>query len=200
MSEQELVNRCIRKDFLAWSEFVRRYSGLIYWAIENRLKKWAYFYHPQDVEEIHQNVFLSLWKKNKLEQVKDHKKITGWIVIVSGNEAINYFRHQKSQFPPNAISIFEEIIQKDGVMTLADILPSNKKDDIVINEPDEKGKILKEEIDLLPAKEKLILKLNVLYNKKYREIAEMLDMPIGTVSTTLKNIKMRLKNRLRGQI
>jgi len=200
MSEQELINRCIQKDFLAWGEFVRRYSGLVYWAIEHRLKKWDYFYHHQDVEEIHQNVFLSLWKKNKLEQVKDQKKVAGWIVIVSGNEAIDYFRHEKSQVPPNAISIFEEIIQKDGAITLADILPSNKKDDSAANEPDEIGKILEAGINSLSAKEKLILKLNTLYNKKYREIAEMLDMPLGSVATSIKNIKSRLKKRLRGQI
>lgn len=197
MSDKELVGLCIQKDPLAWNEFVNRYSGLVYWAIENRLKKWDYLYRSEDIEEIHQNVFLSLWKKDKLEQVKSLEKIAGWLVIVSGNEAVSYFRSQKLQLPPGAISIFEEIIIKDQALTLADMLPFFPKSPLVEKETED---IITAEIETLAPKEKIILKLNVLYGKKYREIAGILDMPIGTVCTTLKNIKGRLKRSLRKKI
>jgi DNA-directed RNA polymerase specialized sigma24 family protein len=52
-------------------------------------------------------------------------------------------------------------------------------------------------IEALAPKEKIMLKLNMLYKKKYREIAEMMNMPLGTVCTMLKNIKFRLKKSLR---
>jgi len=197
METSDLINRCIQRDPLAWNEFVSRFSGLVYWAVERRLKKWDYLYHSEDIEEIHQNVFLSLWKKNKLEQVKDQEKVSGWLVIISGNEAIDYFRRQKFQTPPNAISIFEEIIKNDKAITIADILPSVEKNLPVENEIEN---ILDSEIEGLQAKEKIILKLNILYNKKYREISEMLDMPLGSVATILKNIKAGLKKRLIGKI
>lgn len=193
MSDKELVNRCIQKDPLAWNEFVSRYSGLVYWAIENRLKRWDYLYRPEDTEEILQNVFLSLWKKDKLEQVKSLEKIAGWLVIISGNEAVSYLRGQRLQLPPGAISIFEEIIIKDQAFTLADMLPFSPKNPLAEKETED---LITAEIEALAPKEKIILKLNVLYDKKYREIAEMLDMPIGSVSTTLKNIKAVLKKRL----
>lgn len=200
MKDLELVNRCIQRDPLAWNEFIRRYSPLVYWAIENRLKKWDYFYQPEDIEEIHQNVFFSLWKKNKLEQIREQQKISGWLIIISGNEAIDYFRYQKSQTPPNAISIFEEIIEKDKVTTIKDLLPSKDLNPYAKTELTEVEKILDEEIDKLPPKEKIIVRLNILYNKKYREIAEILNMPVGSVSTALKNIKVKLKKQLRGKI
>lgn len=200
MEEFELINRCIQKDPVAWNEFVRRYSGLVYWAIENRLKKWDYLYHPQDIEEIHQNVFLSLWKKNKLEQVKDLKRIAGWLIIVSGNEAVDYLRCQKFQTPPNAISIFEEIIKKDKTISISDILPSIGQDPISKIKTGEIENILEDELNSLTAREKIILKLNVLYNKKYREIADMFNMPLGSVSTALKNIKIKLRARLKEKI
>jgi len=193
MSDKELVSRCIQKDSLAWNEFVNRYSGLVYWAIENRLKKWDYLYRSEDIEEIHQNVFLSLWKKDKLEQVKSLDRIASWLVIVSGNEAVSYFRSQKLQLPPGAISIFEEIIIKDQALTLADMLPFFPRNPLAEKETED---IIMTEIESLAPKEKIILKLNALYGKKYREISEILGMPIGSVSTTLKNIKAALKKRL----
>lgn len=200
MDNEGLINRCVGKDPIAWNEFVKRYSGLVYWAVKNRLKKWDYFYHTEDIEEIHQNVFLSLWKKDKLEQLKDQKKVASWLIIISGNEAVDYFRRQKSQSPPHAISIFEEIIKKDKTTTLADILPCGKNGGGLMDEQDKIEKILEAEISSLPAKEKIILKLNALYGKKYREIAGMLNMPLGSVATSIKNIKARLKKQLREKI
>lgn len=200
MEESELINRCIQRDPIAWNEFVGRYAGLVYWAIENRLKKWDYLYRPEDVEEIHQNAFFSLWNKNKLQQLKDQKKIAGWLVIVSGNEAIDYFKYQKRQTPPHAISIFEEIIKKDKVLVIADILHSKEPDPYSTAEAAEAESMLEKVISGLSAKGQIILKLNILYNKKYREIAEMLDMPVGSVSTVLKNTKLALKKRLEGKI
>jgi RNA polymerase sigma-70 factor (ECF subfamily) len=194
MSDKELVSRCIQKDPLAWNEFVGRYSGLVHWAIQNRLKKWDYMYQPEDIEEIHQNVFLSLWKKDKLEQVKNHEKIAGWLIIVSGNEAVSYFRSRKLQLPPGAISIFEKIIIKDQALTLADILPFFQKNPLSEKEAED---AVMASIEALAPKEKIMLKLNMLYKKKYREIAEMMNMPLGTVCTMLKNIKFRLKKSLR---
>jgi len=200
MEDHELIDRCIQKDALAWNDFVKRYSSLVYWAIENRLKKWDYLYHPQDIEEIHQNVFLSLWKKNKLEQLKDQEKVSGWLVIISGNEAIDYFRYQKSQSPPNAISIFEEILVKDKAVALIDILSSEKQAPCREKELAEIENFLEEELNKLLPQEKIIIKLNILYNKKYREIADMLNMPIGSVATALKNIKIKLRKGLKEKI
>jgi RNA polymerase sigma factor (sigma-70 family) len=197
MKEIELINRCIKKDSLAWNEFVKRYSGLVWWAIENRLRKWDYFYQAEDIEEIHQNVFLSLWKKNKLEQLREREKISSWLIIVSGNEAVDYFRYQKSQTPPNAVSIFEEVIQKGGALTIADILPSKERGPSCNSALMEIENMLETEINTLSAKEKIIIRLNLLYNKKYREIAMILNMPVGSVSTALKNIKALLRKRLR---
>lgn len=200
MEDLELINRCIQKDKLAWNEFVRQYSGLVYWAIENRLKKWDYLYTSEDVEEIHQNVFLALWKNNKLEQIKDQKRVAAWLVIVSGNKAADYLRYQKSQTPPNAISIFEEIIKKDKAISISDILPSREQDPLSKIKLDEIEKILEDELNSLSAREMIILKLNLLYDKKYREIAKMFNMPLGSVSTALKNIKIKLKRQLKGKI
>lgn len=198
MGETELIKRCVDKDPIAWGKFVKRYSALIYWAIQDRLKHWDYLYQPQDIEEIHQNVFLSLWKKDKLQNVKDPKKITAWLVVVAGNEAVDYFRYQKSQTPPCAVSIFEEIAQNGSVTTLADILAGASFSPVTDEESGEIENLVSEELERLLPRQKIIIKLNVLYGKKYREIAEMLNMPAGSVATAIRRIKQCLKNRITG--
>ncbi|MCX5716327.1 MAG: sigma-70 family RNA polymerase sigma factor [Candidatus Omnitrophica bacterium] len=196
MDETELIRRCINRDPLAWAEFVRRYSSLIRWAIQDRLKKWSYFSRPQDLEEIHQDILVYLWEKGKLEQLRDAKKVAAWLVVTAGNEAAGYFRRKKSEFPPNAVSIFEKIPQKDNFTTLADILASPAYDPAPNEELQDIEKLLTEELERLPLKEKIIIKLNILYGKKYREIAEIMHMPLGSVATAIKNIKHRLKQRI----
>jgi len=200
MQDRGLINLCIKKDAIAWGVFVKKYSGLVYWAIEDRLKKWDYLYHRDDIDEIYQTIFLNLWDKNKLEQVRDHKKIPGWLVIISGNEAIDYFRYQKAQSPPHAISIFEEIVYKNKVISIADLLPAKNENGISKTKEEESQLIINKALSALSDRDMIILKLSVLYKKKYREIAKMLHMPIGSVATALRSIKANLKRQLKGKI
>ncbi len=196
IDEIVLIEKCIHKDPLAWDEFVSRYSALIYWAIKDRLHKWDYFHQQEDVDEIHQNVFLGIWKNNKLSQIRDHKKIARWLVIVAGNETVDYFKYTKAQTPPLAVSIFKEITDKGAPLTIADTLSSRFNDPFSENSLKEIEIILEQMINTLPAKDKIILNLHFLYNKKYREIGEILNIPTGTVSTTLKAIRAKLKDTL----
>ena len=52
-------------------------------------------------------------------------------------------------------------------------------------------------IEELPAKEKLMIQLHLFHDKKYREIADMLDIPTGTVSSYIKRSKAYLKKSLK---
>ena len=199
MDETKLIERCIQKDPLAWSEFVNRYSRLIYWTIKTRLKRWNYLFQLEDVDEIHQNVFLALWKKNKLQQVKDRRKIEAWIITISANETVDYFRHKKGQMPPNTVSIFEKITQKKGTVSIADLIPSQGPNPVHAADARNIHSLLERWIDCLSPKEKIIIKLNLLYGKRYREIAKILNMPIGTVASLIKRSKSNLKKRLKAK-
>jgi len=200
MDDPDLIRRCISRDRGAWNEFVKRYSGLVYWAIEDRLKKWDYLYQRHDIEEIHQNVFLSLWKTNALEGVKDRKKIAPWLVVVSGNQAIDYFRRTRKQLPPHAISLFETTARKGKPLLIADMLASKELDPRAASEQDEIAAILEEEINGLAPQEKMILTLSIVYKKSYREIAGTLAIPPASAWRALKDIRQKLKKRLKGKI
>ncbi|KPK42437.1 MAG: hypothetical protein AMJ78_02530 [Omnitrophica WOR_2 bacterium SM23_29] len=197
--EQKLIERCIKKDKRSWDIFVGRYSKLVLWAIRDRLSRFRYNFNDDDVEDIHQEVFVSLWAANKLEQVKDKSKVAGWIAMVAGNAAIDYFKKTKRQMPPRTISIFEEIYSstEGKAKTLEELLPAhigNPNRELHLSEI---RIILDAALEALTPKEKTIITLNLLYGRKHREIAEILKLSINTVSTIIVRTKEELKEKLR---
>ncbi len=188
-----LVEGCIKKDLSSWHSFIKKYSALIFISIENRLKKYGYSLSCQDIEDIRQNVFASIWKDKKLKDVKNRENISYWLAIVSGNSAIAYIRKKQFQKQSKSISLFDKIGEKE----LADFIPSaelSPPDELTRNEI---SKRIDGAIESLPTKEKLIIKLNLIHDKKYKEIATILGIPTGTVSSYLKRAKEKLKMDLK---
>ncbi|MDP3786446.1 MAG: sigma-70 family RNA polymerase sigma factor [Candidatus Omnitrophota bacterium] len=199
LSSDELVQNCIKKDKRAWDIFVERYSKVVFWAIRNRLKRFGYNFDEGDIEDIHQDVFISLWSDNKLAQIKDKDRVAGWLAMVAGNAAIDYFKKMKRQSPPNSLSIYEEIYKSGdgGDKTLEDVLPSQDAGPGKRAHLNDIFELVNSAIDSLKPKEKIVVRLNLLHGMKHRDIAEALKMPVNTVSTTIARAKEDLKVKLR---
>lgn len=74
-NDRELIKRCIDGNAEAWSKFVNRFSGLIYWAIKRKLAKYGRHYLISEVEEIHQRLFVSVWEKKSLMTVSERGNV-----------------------------------------------------------------------------------------------------------------------------
>ena len=199
LSSDELVQNCIKKDKRAWDIFVERYSKVVFWAIRNRLKRFGYNFDEGDIEDIHQDVFISLWSDNKLAQIKDKDRVAGWLAMVAGNAAIDYFKKMKRQSPPNSLSLYEEIYKSGdgGDKTLEDVLPSQDAGPGKRAHLNDIFELVDSAINSLKPKEKIVVKLNLLHGMRHRDIAEALKMPVNTVSTTIARAKEDLKVKLR---
>lgn len=192
-NDAELIEACLNKDMAAWAVLVKKYSALVFIAIKSRLKDCNIVLPCQDIEDIRQNVFASIWKGEKLRTVRSRKNIRYWLAIVSGNTAIEYIRSKRAYNPSEPVSLFVRISTKG----LSELVPStalNPHDESVTKEA---AGLIESAIGSLPAKERLIIKLNLLYDKKYREIAGMLNLPPGTVSSCIKRTKERLRESLK---
>src|SRR3989338_4455114 len=198
-SSEELIKNCIKKDKRAWDIFVERYSKVVFWAIRDRLKRFGYNFDEGDIEDIHQDVFISLWSDNKLAQVKDRSRVAGWLGMVAGNAAIDYFKNMKRQSPPNSLSLYEEIYKSGdgGDKTLEDVLPSQDAGPWKRAHLNDIFELVDSAINSLKPKEKIVVKLNLLHGMRHRDIAEALKMPVNTVSTTIARAKEDLKVKLR---
>jgi len=175
-----LIERCISREEKAWSEFIDRFSGLVYYSARERLGRSGIRFREQDIEDIAQDVFVEIWEKARLEEVRERNKIGAWISIMTQTRALNYMRSKK-----------EFLLREDELYKIGNISSSNSG---------QRHKELIEELEKLiepfPAREKVILKLNIIYQKAHKEIADFMGMPINTVSTIIARRKEFLRKRL----
>ncbi len=188
-----LIERCIRRDPLAWAELVNKYSKLITLSIERILKKYSYAYSAHDVEDISQNVLASVWKDNKLAGIRNRADISYWFSIVSAHTAVNYMRARLSRADSNAVSLHAA---PEGDCPIAGAIAS-----IASREPTQRdayaqreaAECVEKSLAELGERERLIMKLNLFHQKTHAEIAAIMGIPAGTASSAIKRAKEKLK-------
>jgi RNA polymerase sigma-70 factor (ECF subfamily) len=183
-----LLEGCINKDEAAWSRFVNHFSGLIAWAIRDRLTRWRFSYGHHDIEDIKQQLLAEVWEKNRLAELRCKEKIVPWLAIVAGNFTVNYMRKRYRAHEPSLQSIFDETVNIDAFKD-----SHNPYSALATNEL---TAFVQDYIDNLPELQRTVLVLNYFYGKKHREIAATLQLPINTVSTLIKRAKDSLKQKL----
>ena len=192
-SDRELIEACIQRDMTAWAVFVKKYSRLIDIAIRHRLRSHNIKLSAHDLDDIRQNILALLWKDHKLESVRGRDKINYWLAMVSGNMAIEYVRHRLRRGAAETVSLFEKVGEEEFCDFVEAPLFQIEDEDA----RDELAGRVEAALESLPAKERMIFKLNLFHNKKYSEIAELLRLPPGTVSSYIKRAKERLRSELK---
>ena len=176
-----LIERCIKREEKAWSEFINRFTGLVYYSARERLKRNGFSFSEQDIQDIVQNVFIDIWEKSRLAEVRERDKINAWLSIVGQTRALNFMRNKR-----------ERLLNSDELANV---------ENIVVDKRGGAGPELIEElekaIELFSPKEKIILKLNVVHGKTHKEIAGFMNMPVNTVSTIIARRKELLRIKLK---
>ncbi|MBN2120346.1 MAG: sigma-70 family RNA polymerase sigma factor [Candidatus Omnitrophica bacterium] len=180
MKDSEIIRRCIKKNKKAWVLFIQKYSRLIYWAITKRLSISGFKLNQADIEDIFQEVLLTILKGDKLLQLKDIKFLPGWLSMVASNKTVDYMRDKEYRKQNLIVDIpeFKDYSFEQELLT---------RDKITV---------IKNIIDTLPDKEKIIICLNILEEKTHKEIAQIMGMPINTVSTIVARTKEKIKKKL----
>ncbi len=185
LDDQSLVARCIYGDKVAWDKFVERFSQLILWAIKERLRRANFRHTQQDIEDIFQNVFILLWEKEKLQQIRNRENVSGWLVMVAANCAVNYCRNKREGTFRKEFSL-EKVHSSD--CSAGEVIDQQKL-----------HSILERIFSCLPVRERIILKLNYFYDKTHLDIGKILKMPANTVSSIIKRTKEKLGAELKRQ-
>jgi len=197
ISNEALVRLCVAGDSKAWGIFVERFSSLVFWSIRRRMQRIGANISNRDIEDIHQETFLYIWKNEKLADVKNPSKITLWLSAVAFSRTNRYIE-KTQQHATLEISLFENIGSED--IALVDTI--NSKDHLASEQVDNKelGQFIIEIIETLPAKDKVVISLHYLYDKTLREIAENTGLPQGTVSTVVNRARETIKTHLNKRI
>jgi RNA polymerase sigma-70 factor (ECF subfamily) len=151
-----------------------------------------YLIEQEDAENIIQDVFLLLWEKRVELQI--HISLTAYLFTLTKNRCIDHLR-QKTKIEQG-----KKQLQENYFLELKMKLYSLEALDQSIISDDHIEKIITNAIDSLPSKCRKIFILNKMEGKKYREIAEELNISVNTVenqmSIALRKLREKLQNYL----
>jgi RNA polymerase sigma-70 factor (ECF subfamily) len=114
-----------------------------------------------------------------------------WLYRIATNHTIDHLRKKKLR----TMSLDEPIQTKDGEMRLEVADDSEHTDEGI--QYKQRAKIIREAIDLLPPRYKEVIQMRHMEEKSYQEIAEMLDLPLGTVKAHIFRARELLYKHLK---
>lgn len=177
MSDEELVSFCI-DDIQFLPVIIHRYESKLFSYISRKSNA-----TKEDIEDILQEVFIKVYKN--LRDFDKNLKFSSWIYRITHNEMINWYRKTKNH---NTLSLDDNEHIYSTLFSEIDLYRDAIDEEMKINI----NKTLKE----LPDKYKEIVELRFFEDKSYEEIADILCIPIGTVSVRINRVKDKLRNIL----
>ena len=187
MSTEELIERCIKKDGSAWEEFIRKYQSLVRKAVYYRLHNVL----RNDVDDIVQEVFLALWKGDKLSSLRDVSRLKGWLAIVTINLTASY-----SKLPYKRWKMTRSIHERpsnDKAITFEDLVTSNQPDPARCAEIKETISCVEKGIDTLKMEERTALKLHTYDGHTQKDIAAIMNIPANTAASLIRRAKIKVR-------
>lgn len=158
------------KDEKVYEQLFRtHYASLVSFSI-------SYVAEIESAEEIVQDVFLNIWSKS--ETLKVHTSIKSYLFGAVRNASLNYLKHLKVE----KAYVEEQIMQLD------------KSDDVNQLELDELKDKIFHALDKIPQKCREIFELNRFEGKRYKEVADELNISLKTVENQMgKALKIMRK-------
>ena len=181
-----LLVRLRHGDDAAKAEFIAAYDELVRWSVVRKLHAATGNRETSsDVEDICHDVYVRLFKNNceALGKIREPASINAWLMTVSQNHVYSYLRKRQVRHMARESMVrereegYEESPEKRALAS-------------------EQLAMLRERIERLEPKDRLILQLYYVHDLKYADIAETLSLNINTVASRLMRAKARLRERL----
>lgn len=171
--DAELVHLAKRGDRHAFGRLVRRHQQRVF-ALGMRWLR-----NADDADDLVQETFVRAWQS--LGGFDDTRPFAPWIVTIAVNRA-------KTRLSRNrGTDVLDETVPWDG--------PSPEQDA-------EQALLAREvhaAVDALPEEQRIVLHLRAVEDLSYREIAEALGIPVGTVMSRLSRAREALRQSLGGR-
>jgi len=190
MDDLKFIQGCLKGNKQSWSEFISRYSHLIYNYIYSVLSVKGRSISTEQVDDIFQEIFHALIKDNyrKLStyQGKNGCSLASWLRQVTINFTIDYLRKLK---PIVSLDVEDE----DG-FTLKDTLKDLSAGPIEFLNDQDRRKTLQECISLLELDEQYFLELFLNQGLTLDEIKEHFKINRGAVDMRKGRILQKLQD------
>lgn len=145
----------------------------------------------QEAEDLTQEAFLRAWKS--LPKFRGQARFATWLYRIVVN--LCYQRLPKLRREMQALPA-DELLERDAQEGGASFPVPQQADPARAAQLHETMRYLHSQIEALPESYRMIVLLRYVLELEYAEIAEVLDIPIGTVKTALHRSRARLQASL----
>ncbi|HOF58469.1 MAG TPA: sigma-70 family RNA polymerase sigma factor [Syntrophorhabdaceae bacterium] len=191
LSEKDLLNECINGNKKAWDSFVERYTNLIYHTINKILRLHNSDLLYDDIEDIHNSIFLSLMENNykKLRQYRgiDNCSVSSWVMVITTNFTINHITRRKTY-----VSLDAE--DPDKGQSALEALPDDSELPLERLNDKEQVNLLQELMSELIPNDRLFLKYYYEDELPPEEIASIMHLTVSAVYSKKSRIIDKLRN------
>ncbi|HMO35426.1 MAG TPA: sigma-70 family RNA polymerase sigma factor [Gemmatales bacterium] len=184
-SDEAILARFCRGETSAFGELLHRFKNEIY----SYLKR--YLGQESLADDVFQNTFIQVYQK--AGQFEEGRKVKPWLYAIATHQAIDMIRRHNRR---PAVSL-DQLTSDDEVLNWSDTFTSaevNPLDGLELAERKEK---VKEALESLPEHLKLTIIMAYYQGLKYKEIAEIMKIPVGTVKSRLHAAMQKLQEALR---
>ena len=181
-SDAQVIARARRGEESAFAELLRRFRAPVFNLCLRMLK------NRDDAEDVAQDVFVKVF--GMLERYDDRYAFRSWIFKIAANQSIDFIRRNrvKLQSLDEPLSYKGEEIERQ----FPDDAPTPEE----TVETREIGQLLLKITDELPPHYRSMIVLRHQEQLSYEEIAEVLELPLGTVKARIHRARAMMKDKL----
>lgn len=175
----QLVEAALR-DRHAYAALVRRYEPVLGRYVRRLLGR-----HGQAVDDVLQDVFIKAYVN--LNDYDKSRPFAPWIYRIAHNESVSFLRKQSAGL---------QTIDGEDVLLILERVADADDPEGILQRSRTEGDVRKA-LSELEERYRDVLVLRYLEEKSYDEIADILEMPLGTVATLINRGLKLLKTPLR---
>jgi RNA polymerase sigma factor (sigma-70 family) len=188
--DRQLLTRCLDGDRRASEAFVKKFSGPVYRSVQHTLILKGVAFNKQDLEDLHNTVFLQLFENNlkKLRQYqgKNGCSLSSWIRLVAVRIVLNHFRKKG----------IDGILWKKKQNPLENCLEEDDRDALDWMELAEQERLLENGLRNLSPRDRLFIRLHLEGEIPIQEVAKTMGLSIQNAYTVKTRTIQRLKSHV----
>jgi RNA polymerase sigma-70 factor (ECF subfamily) len=182
VSDQEVVARARGGEEAAYRELLRRYQGPVFSLIYRMVRDRAL------AEDLAQDTFVKAL--NALDSYRPEFKFSSWLFKIANNVAIDHLRRR--QLDTLSLDGGPEAVTPQQVAETTPKVVDRGETPLQEVEARELGTAIEQAIGKLRPEYRACIILRHIEDRPYEDIAEILDLPLGTVKTYLHRARAEL--------
>ena len=175
--EELLLEYRDHEDRAAFEELVRRYEKELFGYLRN------YLGNAEMAEDVFQQTFLSIHMK--CDQFEPERRLRPWLYAVATNQAIDLQRRQGRHRTASLDRRLAGGDADDDGGAFVELFDCPRPGPAEQTECSEQRDEIRRAVDDLPTQTRQVVMLVYFQGMKYREAADALDIPVGTVKSRL---------------